>query len=298
MSAANLETPALNCSGDDSVAARSSPATIGVSVVVPMFNEPECAPVLVAALSCLRQSFAEQFDFQFLLIDDGSTDDTASLVDREIAGRSNFTLLRHAANRGIAAAIQTGVRAARHEVVVSMDCDLSYDPASMPDMIDRLTPGVDLVTASPYHFEGAVEDIPRWRLRLSRLASRLYGLACRQKLSCYTSCFRVYRRSVVAPLELKNEGFVGVAELLWKVVDEGGRVAEHPVVLRSRVAGQSKMRVVRAGLGHLRLIARIVRTRLLHLLFPNFLRRHPRQPVELSTQSDSHLDSQLDSLPT
>jgi dolichol-phosphate mannosyltransferase len=282
-STVTLKTPPLDEPSD----VQAAPRLLGVSVVVPMFNERQCVSALVASLLELEQSFADRFEFEFVLVDDGSGDDTVVLLEEAVAGCKNFAVVRHAANRGIAAAIHTGIRAARHEVVVSMDCDLSYAPATMADMIDRLTPGVDLVTASPYHFEGAVEDIPRWRLRLSRLASRLYGWACRQKLSCYTSCFRVYRRSVVAPIELKNEGFVGVAELLWKVIDEGGRVAEHPAVLRSRLAGASKMRVFRAGVGHLRLIARIFRTRLMHFLFPNFLRRHSRQTVEPTAQLDS-----------
>jgi dolichol-phosphate mannosyltransferase len=276
---------------DEPDAVQPPPRLLGVSVVVPMFNERDCATTLIASLSELEQSFADRIRYEFVLVDDGSTDDTVDQLVKTIAGRENFTIVRHAVNRGIAAAIHTGIRAARHEVVVSMDCDLSYAPATMANMIELLAPGVDLVTASPYHFEGSVEDIPHWRLRLSRLASRLYSLACRQKLSCYTSCFRVYRRSVVAPLELKNEGFVGVAELLWKVIDEGGRVAEHPAVLRARQAGASKMRVFRAGLGHLRLIARIVMLRMAHFLFPNSLQRHPRQAVECSLQVDSQLDS-------
>lgn len=236
-------------------------APVGVSVVVPMFNERECASRLVTSLARLAGEFGARFNFEFVLVDDGSTDETAALLGDAIADRTGFVIVRHDANQGIAAAIQTGACAARHEVIVSMDCDGSYDPVLMIDMIDRLQPGVDLVTASPYHLAGSVENVPLWRLRLSRLASQLYGVVCREKLSCYTSCFRVYRRSVITPMELENGGFVGVAELLWKVLDRGGRVAEQPAVLRARVAGHSKMRVVRASLGHLRLMGGIVRQR-------------------------------------
>ncbi len=234
---------------------------LSVSVVVPMFNERECAAALVASLDELSRSFAGRFDFEFLLVDDGSTDETVALLAAATADRPAFSIVSHGTNRGIAAAIQTGLRTARHEVVVSMDCDGSYDPVQMADMIDLLEPGVDLVTASPYHVAGAVENVPLWRLRLSRLASRLYGVACREKLSCYTSCFRVYRRNIAASVELENAGFVGVAELLWKVLEQGGRVVEHPALLRARIAGHSKMRVFRAGLGHLRLMGGIVRQR-------------------------------------
>jgi dolichol-phosphate mannosyltransferase len=234
---------------------------VAVSVVVPLFNERECADLLIASLARIESQLGDRYAIEFILVDDGSSDETVALLQVAIAHRHGYRLIEHEANRGIAAAIQTGIRAASHEIVVSMDCDGSYDPLLIAELIPKLTPGVDLVTASPYHVDGRVENVPLWRLRLSRLASQLYGLACRHKLSCYTSCFRVYRRSAVAEIELENERFVGVAELLWKVLDRGGQVAEHPAMLRSRVAGQSKMRVVRASLGHLWLIGRIVRQR-------------------------------------
>jgi glycosyltransferase involved in cell wall biosynthesis len=243
--------------GHDPARAETAAPPIGVTVVVPLLNEQECVPKLIPSLRSLEARFASLFDFEFILVDDGSTDDTVTLLRELIVDAANYRILRHKSNRGIAAAIHTGIRAARHEIVASMDCDGSYDPSLLVDMVARLRPGVDLVTATPYHAAGGVDAVPLWRLRLSRLASTLYAAACGRKLSCYTSCFRVYRRAAAAPLELENEGFVGVAELLWKILDRGGQVAEQPARLRARVAGASKMRVMRAGVGHLRLMARI-----------------------------------------
>lgn len=238
---------------------------VAVSVVVPLYNERECVEQLVASLASLEAKLGDRFAFEFVLVDDGSVDETAHLLEQALADRANYRIVRHAANRGIGAAIQTGLRAARHEVVVSMDCDGSYDPLLLAELVPLLEPGVDLVTASPYHVQGAVENVPLWRLRLSRLASQLYGIACWRRLSCYTSCCRAYRRSVAAPIELDNPGFVGVAELLCKVLEQGGKVVEHPAMLRARTAGVSKMRVFRASVGHLQLMARILGSRIRRL---------------------------------
>jgi dolichol-phosphate mannosyltransferase len=218
--------------------------------------------MLVASLLELQQSLGNRYDFEFVLVDDGSSDETVPLLEQAVAGRANFRLVKHETNRGIGAAIQTGLRAARHEIAATIDCDGSYDPLLLAEMAPKLTDGVDLVTASPYHPDGSVDNIPRWRLRLSRLASQMYSVVCRRKLTCYTSCYRVYRRSAVAPLTVANEGFVGVAELLWRLLEQGGEVVEHPARLRARVAGQSKMRIVRAGLGHLRLMGAMLAVRL------------------------------------
>lgn len=230
-------------------------------MVVPVFNERECVSTLMSNLVELDSDFRESFDFEFLLVDDGSTDGTAEALNELIEDRQNFQVVPHHKNRGIAAAIHTGIKNANNEIVVSIDADGSYDVRLVEKMVPLLTPDVDLVTASPYHPEGGVEDVAAWRLWLSQQASGLYRLALRQKLYCYTSCYRVYRRSRVIDLEPINTGYVGVAELMWRLDRQGSKIVECPAVLRSRVAGQSKMRVFRATMRHLSLVTQIWRDR-------------------------------------
>jgi hypothetical protein len=120
----------------------------------------------------------------------------------------------------------------------------------------------DLVTASPYHRAGGVRNVPGWRLFLSKGASWLYRRALRSKLDTYTSCFRVYRRSAVVDLPVGETGFLGIAEMLGRLDLTGGRIVEYPAVLEVRLFGFSKMKTARTVVGHLRLLARLVRIRL------------------------------------
>jgi glycosyltransferase involved in cell wall biosynthesis len=260
MTTNGLVTASVSPAANDNDVAQTP---LGVSVVVPMFNERECVGALLKRLEEVTIEMANVYDFEFVLVDDGSTDGTVEELQAALAGRAGYRIVRHESNQGIGAAIQTGLRESRHEIVVSMDSDGSYDPALIAELAPLLRPGVDLVTASPYHSQGHVENVPGWRLAISRLASRLYGVACGERLSCYTSCFRVYRRATTAPIEVENHGFVGVAELLCRVLENGGVVVEHPALLRGRVAGHSKMRVVRASLGHFYLIGQIFARRML-----------------------------------
>jgi len=89
----------------------------------------------------------------------------------------------------------------------------------------------------------------------------LYRVVLKTDLYCYTSCFRVYRRSSIAPLTVSNPGFVGIAEILWRAESAGRRVIEAPAVLRTRKFGHSKMKVVRTTLIHFRLLGRILASR-------------------------------------
>lgn len=245
---------------DETGAARS--VRQPVSVVVPCCNEAESLPQLLAALNRLAERHGEQYDWEFLLVDDGSQDRTWEMLQQAAAVDSRCRALRHETNRGVAAAIATGLRAAQAETVCSIDADCTYDPEQLSALIPLLTEGVAVVTASPYHPQGEVRNVPGWRLALSQGASALYRGLSRHKLHTYTSCFRVYRRSFVVDLPLENDGFVGVAELLWKVDRQGGRIAECPAVLDVRRYGQSKIRLARVIAGHLHLLSRMAAVRL------------------------------------
>jgi polysaccharide deacetylase family protein (PEP-CTERM system associated) len=177
--------------------AESRPRT-PVTVVIPCYNEEKSLGYLARALGELDARLAARYEVSFILVDDGSQDGTWPLLDRLFGEQPRFTLLRHATNRGVGAAILTGIRAARSEIVCSMDCDCSYDPNELAAMIPKLAPSVALVTASPYHPAGRVLNVPRWRLGLSHGASFLYRRVLRHKLWTYTSCFRVYRRAALA----------------------------------------------------------------------------------------------------
>ena len=228
-----------------------------LTVVVPLFNEAESIERLAGALGKLRCDLAGKYATQWLFVDDGSRDETCATIERQFAGDPHARLVRHAANRGIAAAIATGIAEAPSELVASIDADCTYEPVELARLLRRLEDDVAMVVASPYHPAGGVEGVPGWRLAISRLASRLYGLVLRTQLHTYTSCFRVYRRSAVMGLPVRRSGFVGVVELLWQVDRRGGRIVECPAVLSVRKTGQSKMRVARTALAHLALLSEI-----------------------------------------
>lgn len=230
---------------------------IPVTIVVPLFNETQGIPHLAQALSRLDRALQPRYATTYLLIDDGSTDATVATAQECFADWPNVRILKHPENRGIARAIETGLRAAQTEFVCSLDADCTYDPLVLRPMLRLLEEGADLVTASPYHPLGKVEQVPAWRLVLSRGASLLYRTVLRTRLHTFTSCCRAYRRSVVVNLLLRQGGFAGIAELLARLVLEGGTVAEQPAVLRVRRYGQSKLRILRAVLAHCRLLTEL-----------------------------------------
>jgi polysaccharide deacetylase family protein (PEP-CTERM system associated) len=233
-----------------------------VTVVVPCFNEEIILPYLANTLDSVERELGATYDLRYLFIDDCSSDGTNAALHRIFGTREQCTVIRHVQNGGVAAAIQTGIRAAETEIVCSIDCDCTYDPHMLGEMIPRLTDGVDLVTASPYHPEGGVRNVPEWRLALSRGLSALYRRLLHHKLYTYTSCFRVYRRTPAAAVTLTRRGFLGVMEMLGRMDLAGCGIREHPTVLEVRMLGRSKMKVLRTIWGHLGLYAELARLRM------------------------------------
>ncbi len=232
-----------------------------VTLVIPCFNEQKVLPYLANTLRKVAIDFDASYELSYVFVDDGSSDDTWQMLHTQFAAFERCEFVRHEVNRGVAAAILTGIRAAQTEIVCSIDCDCTYDPHQLRDLIPKLDDGVAVVTASPYHPSGRVLNVPGWRLFLSRGLSFMYRRLFRQKLYTYTSCFRVYRRGEVAHLELRETGFLGVAEMLVQLDREGKRIVEQPAVLEVRLLGQSKMKLVRTIRGHLRLLARMLTDR-------------------------------------
>jgi dolichol-phosphate mannosyltransferase len=280
----------MSLSSPDCVASPAgglSPAGLPIlSVVVPCHNEAESLDRLASELAKLRAALRGKYAVELVLVDDGSRDATWTILWDLFGDEPGTRLVRHEHNRGIAAAIRTGIEEASGPLVASLDADCTYDAEQVVALVDLMTDGVDLVVASPYHPRGKVVGVSPWRLALSKSASQMYRAVMRNKLHTYTSCVRVYRKSAVVPLPPTRAGFVGIVELVWQLDCRGSRIVECPAVLSVRTTGQSKMRVARTALAHLRLISAAAWQRLTDWSGP---RRKPA--MQLSTVSSSGLSS-------
>ncbi len=234
-----------------------------VTIVIPCYNEEASLPYLSNTLRSVEAELAEKkYQTNFVFVDDKSKDATFEKLHELFGERENVKIVRHETNQGVAAGIMTGLQTSETEIVCSMDCDCTYDPHELANMLPLLTEDVDMVTASPYHEKGGVRNVPEWRLFLSKGASFLYRQALNAQLDTFTSCFRVYRRSSVIDLPIEEKGFLGVAEMLGRLNLRGGKIIEYPAILEVRLFGFSKMKTARTIFGHLGLLSKLAKIRL------------------------------------
>lgn len=225
-----------------------------LSVVIPCYNEeqnvqrivPELFPVL-DALDC---------DTEIILVDDGSADGTLRTIKN--IHRSEIVIVEHGVNKGLGAAVRSGIAAATGDLLIVLDGDFTFHPRLIPDLIKaKHEHGVDFVIGSPYlgHFDSA---IPRWRLWISTVANVLYGFLLGKKIKAINTIFRLYKTADLKKIPLEAVGFDINAEILFKLVFSGKLFSEIPAALTQRKYGESKLNYIRETRRHVILIFRIL----------------------------------------
>jgi glycosyltransferase involved in cell wall biosynthesis len=195
-----------------------------------------------------------------VVVDDGSTDDTAVLAEK-----AGAVVVRHPRNLGQGEGLRTGFAAATAlgaGVVVTMDADGQHDPAQLPDLVGPVVAGEsDYVQGS--RFLGRYDDAGGVRHLGIRFFTALINLLARTRITDCTNGYRAIRVSELARMRLVEDRF-SASEIIVEAATAGLRMREVPVHIRSRHAGTSrKPGGVRYPLGYLAVILRsVVRARL------------------------------------
>ena len=223
-----------------------------VTVLVPCWNEADGLSSLLARLQCVLQN--RERDWEVIAINDGSHDQTGSQLDTAAARHLWLRVVHHDRNRGLGAALRTGFAEARGAIVCTIDSDCTYPPERLPEFVARIERGADVVTASPWHPDNRQASASKFRVGLSRSASRVYRTLVGARVHTYTCLFRAYRLSRLQHIQFDSNGFSAVAEIMVKALLTGCRVEEVAMPLEARQFGVSKMSIRKAMVGHLNLM--------------------------------------------
>jgi glycosyltransferase involved in cell wall biosynthesis len=196
---------------------------------------------------------------EVVIVDDGSTDGTASVCEKLRASRPETVVVRLTPNRGLGGALRAGFNAARGQWIATLDADLTFRPSALKDMLALAkSEDADLIAGSPYLRPGDLASVP-WARRLpSLMMNALYRGLFGMRLTAYTPVFRLYRAPRLHGLDLTAEGFEINAEIAARAVLADWKTAEVPAALETRTAGVSKLRRWRELSRHASLIARLL----------------------------------------
>ncbi|MFQ5667100.1 MAG: glycosyltransferase family 2 protein [Candidatus Binatia bacterium] len=225
--------------------AKSAPVT----VIVPCHNEEAGLPGLLSRLCALRRK-PQTSGWQFLFVDDGSTDGTFATLLKAARDEPGIQVMRHHENLGLGAALRTGFLHASSPIICTIDSDCTYAPERLPELTALVDHGADVVTASAWHPESHDAQGSALRLTLSRMVSRIYKLLIGQDVYTFTCLFRAYRSQVVRTMHFRADGFAAVAEIMLRAILAGRTIMEVPMHLEARRYGESKLKISDAVLAH------------------------------------------------
>jgi glycosyltransferase involved in cell wall biosynthesis len=237
-----------------------------VSVCAPAYNEEQgIEPVVRYWLDVLRK---DGVPAEIVIANDGSTDGTLAVLQSLQAEAPELRVVDYAPNRGYGYALSEAIRAARGEVVVTLDSDGQFDLAEYRGLLQRLRDGgFDLVTGYRVRKRDRLPKVVADRA-LNLLVRLVFGLALRD-----TNCaLKVMKRSVPLAFGLDARGYPTPTEIVAKAHTLGFKIGEMPITHLPRTNGKSRLKVGRTGwqffwfLVYLRLKQSLFRARVLNRL--------------------------------
>jgi len=212
-----------------------------VSVIVPTYNEKENIESLVTQLLALPTRV------HIIVVDDNSPDGTGEIADRLAVENAGRVIVIHRPGKlGLGTAYTAGFKEALTEgadLICSMDADFSHNPRYVPDIVDKVNQGYDLVIGSRY-VQGGGSTQTLGRKMFSGGANTLTRVLLGLHAHDTTAGFRCYRRQTLESLDLdsiKSSGYSFLFEMLFRVEQRGWKVGEVPIIFQDRRLGASKI---------------------------------------------------------
>jgi glycosyltransferase involved in cell wall biosynthesis len=219
-----------------------------VSFLVPAYNEAATIEALLDAV------WALDLDKQLVVVDDGSTDGTADIVERWREGRDGVVFLRQE-NRGKGSAVRAAIPHADGDISVIQDADLEYDPADVPALIEPIERGVaDVVFGSRLSGGRPQRAYLFWHLVGNRFLSLLTNLLYNTTLSDMETGYKAFRSEILRSLDLRQDDFAIEPEITAKICKRKLRVYELPIAYYGRTYAEGKKITWRDGFKAIRVL--------------------------------------------
>lgn len=225
-----------------------------IYTVLPAYNEEKNLPNLIVSLCRLYTEY--KLRHHIVVINDGSTDQTKEKI-LKLKTKYSVTVVNHAKNRGLGETIKTGFgyvlkKARPADILITMDADDTHDINAIPQMVEKIKEGYDLVLASRFAPGGGDQGISPLRRVLSHAAGIVFQfLFPIAGVREYTCSYRAYKVSLLKKAMkiygnnfIREKGFNCILEVLVKLAKLKPRIIEVPFILfYQRKKGKSKMQV-------------------------------------------------------
>jgi len=217
----------------------------GVSVVLPSFNEAEALPELIEKILEIFENSILGAEVEIVAVDDNSPDGTSEIVRKKFQGDSRVKLIERKGERGLASAVLRGIREARNEYVIVMDCDFNHPPEKVIALVENMK-DYDIVCLSRYVKGGGMNTENKiWRYWGSRFYNKFLQMYLGLETNDNLSGFFVVRKEDVLKLPVNvifrgyGEFYFGILYFMKKALGKS-KILQLPITYEKRLGGESK----------------------------------------------------------
>ena len=210
-----------------------------ISIVVPAYNEEDVLPDFLEEIAKLTD---KESNIELLVVNDGSQDKTPKILDDAKEKYPFLRVITHEVNKGLGAALATGFKNAKGDIIVTLDSDLTHPPLFIQELIKQKDV-YDCCIASRYVRDGGMKDVPQHRIWLSIFANTIFSIFYAIPVKDITSGFKVYNAGMLRDMEIKSKSFKVQLEIMVNLAKQGATFKEVPLVLVNRTKGASKFSI-------------------------------------------------------
>jgi glycosyltransferase involved in cell wall biosynthesis len=211
------------------------PQKLTLSVIIPCYNEA------TSIATVLERVQAVQLADEIIIVDDGSTDGTRDILKEiEAQNHPGVRIIYHAYNQGKGAAVITGFKAARSDVLLIQDADFEYDPREYPLLLKPIQEGIATVVYGSRFLGGPRKAMNFWNMVANKGLTLATNILYNAILSDMETCYKVFRAEVVKNMRIHARRFEFEPEVTAKVLKQGIRIYEVPISYNGREYHEGK----------------------------------------------------------
>ncbi len=204
-----------------------------LSVIIPVYNEVKNITEIIKRVQATRLAT------EIIIVDDGSRDGTSEILQK-MDGKRKVRVLHQPKNQGKGAAVVTGLKAAKGEIILIQDADLEYDPRDYPALLKPIQEGVAEVVYGS-RFLGAAHRVTMfWHQLANQLLTLMTNILYDSILTDMETGYKVFRRHVIEGITIRAKRFNFEPEFTAKILKRKYRIYEVPITFNPRDYAEGK----------------------------------------------------------
>ncbi|MGE5374852.1 MAG: glycosyltransferase family 2 protein [Bacteroidota bacterium] len=206
---------------------------MNLSVVIPVYNE------VGNVREIIKRVQAQNLASEIVVVDDGSTDGTRDIL-KELDSQDKLRVILHEHNQGKGAAVVTGMKASRGDILLIQDADLEYDPRDYPKLLQPLEEGIADVVYGSRFLGGARRVAMFWHMIANKMLTAMTNILYDTILTDMETGYKVFRREVVEGMNIQSRRFDFEPEFTAKILKRHYRIFEVPITFNPRDYSEGK----------------------------------------------------------